>query len=130
MTPLRQDIADARREYDAIRYPGDISRQLLPARMRIRWKNWLIFSGLSASGVAAAAVVAAMMLRPLLMPAVSKSSPYLQIVKNIPLASELEVAIHSLPDVMPSRSEPAEGFRVPIWDDLQWPDLFPSSEHA
>ena len=130
MTPFRQDIAAARREYDTIRCPGDLSRQLLPARMRIRWKNLLIFSGLSASGVAAAAVVAAMMLRPLLMPAASKPSPYLQLVKDIPLASELESEFRSLPGVMtPSKDSPA-GLHLPIWDDLQWPDLFHSSEHA
>jgi hypothetical protein len=96
----------------------------------MRWRNLLIFSGLGASGVAAAAVVAAMMFRPLLMPAASRPSPYLQMVKNIPLASELEVAFHSLPSVIPSRTRPAEGFRLPIWDDLQLPNFFQSSEHA
>lgn len=132
MSPLREEIESARREYAAIRYPGDLATELLP--LRLRWKSLLAFGSLGAGSIAAAAVVAALMLRPLLMPASPHSNARLPLVENIPLARDIKLNLPSLPDVPAElRSlapEPPSDLQ-PFWDDLHLPRFSQSSsEHA
>jgi hypothetical protein len=136
MATLSEEIGAARREYESIRHPGDLSRQLLPSRLRL--KSLLIFGSLAASGIAAEAVIGALLFRPLSMPAPSNLRARLPLVQNLPLAHELKLALPPLPgmpadlslqSVTPSM-EPATGWHVPLLDDLHWPTFSQSSEHA
>lgn len=55
MSKLRPQLDAARREYEALRYPGDLAGQMLPSRPRRR-RRWLL--------AAAAAIVALTVLVP------------------------------------------------------------------
>jgi hypothetical protein len=135
MTPFREEIQAARREYQAIRYPGELSRQLLAPKMR--WKHILVFGSAGLGGIAAAAVVAALMFRPLLMPSPNSGS-HLPLVQDMGLAKGLKFAIPRLPGVPddlslralePDGQSPSQ-MHLPLWDDLHLPHFTPSSEHA
>lgn len=136
MTPFREELQAARREYQAIRYPGELSRQLPAPRMR--WKNIAVFGSVSLGSVAAAAVVAALMLRPLMMPTSPHSGAHLPLMENAGLAKDLKFAIPPLPgvpddlslrDLEPDGQSPSE-LHVPSWDDLHLPHFTQASEHA
>lgn len=132
MSPLREEIQAARREYMAIRYPGGLSAELLP--FRLRWRSLLAFSSLSFGGIAAAAVVAALMIAPLLAPPASHSTSSLPLIDRLPLARDLKsdlLPLDPLPEELKSLvpSSPSD-LHVPTWDDLHLPNFSESPEHA
>lgn len=136
MTSSREELQAARGEYQAIRYPGDLSRKLLAPKMR--WKKVLAFGMASLGSIAAAAVVAAMMFRPVLMPAWPGSGSHLPIVGDLGLPKDLKLAVPPLPGIpqdlslralSPDGQSPSE-FHVPLWDDLHLPHFNQDSEHA
>lgn len=105
MSFLREQLAGARREYDAVHYPGDLLREMLPLplpllpRVRWRWRRIVIFGTLSGGALAAVAVRAALLLRPLLVPATAQPRPYLPLVKEIHLPQKLQFEFPSLPSI-------------------------------
>lgn len=140
MSFLREEFATARREYEAVRYPGDLPHDLLAPRMR--WRGIVLLGAMGASAVAAAAVVAALLLRPLLAPTNSQPRPYLPLVKEMDLPQKLQFEFPSLPSipgvpdnlslrsVTPDLGVPSD-WRIPFWD-APGPRSSPpdSSEHA
>jgi hypothetical protein len=125
MTPLREQLKRYRSEYDSIIYPGDLGREMLSPRMRMR--NMFVLGLLGTSAVAAAAVVAAILARPLMMPASSHPQPYLPIVKEIHLPEKMQFNLPSIPSLpgIPtnlslrdfSNSLLPQGLRVPFLED-------------
>lgn len=103
MSFLREQLAGARRAYDAVHYPGDLSREMLPLPLpllpRVRWRRIVIFGTLSGGALAAVAVRAALLLRPLLMPANAQPRPYLPLVKEIHVPQKLQFEFPSLPSI-------------------------------
>ncbi|HEY2586059.1 MAG TPA: hypothetical protein VGI81_09890 [Tepidisphaeraceae bacterium] len=102
MSILREQLAATRREYEAVHYPGDLSRELLwpPFPLpRMRWRRIVIFGTVGAGTIAAAAVRAALLLRPLLTPADAQPRPYLPLVKEIHLPPKLQFEFPSLPSI-------------------------------
>lgn len=132
MSCLRDELSAARRAYAGTRYPGDLSRELLPLplpALGMRWRGIVIFGTLGAGAAAAAAIVAAMLLRPLLTPATAQPRPYLPVVKEIHLPKKLQFDVPSLPSipglpdnlslraVTPGLGLPSD-WAIPLWDAL------------
>lgn len=102
MSFLRNELAAARREYESLGYPGDLSRELLPLplpRLRMRWRRIVIFGTLGAGTLAAVAVRAALLLRPMLTPADAQPRPYLPLVKEIHIPQKLKFDLPSWPSI-------------------------------
>jgi hypothetical protein len=135
MPHLRQELDAARREYQTVRYAGDLAHQLLPARLRLR--SLAIFGSLGASGIAAAALIGALLLRPLALPGSSRLGGQLAVGQARHITTDLKWVLPPLPNLPANvmvQSRPATdaptGWRLPSWDDLHLPDFSQSSEHA
>lgn len=142
MSCLRDELSTARRAYAGVRYPGDLSRELLPLplpSLRMRWRRIVIFGTLGAA--AAAEIVTAMLLRPVLTPATAQPRPYLPVVREIHLPKKLQFDVPSLPSlpglpdnlslrsVTPSLGLPSD-WAIPLWDALPISNLSDSPEPA
>ena len=135
MPHLRDELEAARLEYNAIRFPGNLAHELLPARLRLR--SMAIFGSLGAGGIAAAALIGALLFQPLAQPGKSPLSGRLTFVQSNRITNDLKLVLPPLPNVpvdvslqsRPATDAPA-GWRLPSWDDLHLPDFSQSSEHA
>lgn len=139
MSPLREQLQSARREYESIRFPGDLSRQVfLPP---VRPRGTFLLTTLGAGAAAAAAVLATLLARPVLTPAASHSRSYVPLVKEIRMPSQMNFELPSLPSVpgMPSHLSlremapslvPPDGIELPSLDDLRVPTFSDNPEHA
>jgi len=142
MTPLRNQLEAARREYQSIRYDGDLPREnLSPAA---RWRGMFLMGAFGAGAIAAAAMFATLVARPLLTPAASHPQTSVPMVRMIKLPSKLDIDIPSMPRMpsipgMPSHLSlremapslvPPEGLHLPSLDEIHMPTMFESREHA
>ena len=67
MSSLRTQIRSAKQAYRTARYPGDLSRELLPApsvlARAVAGRRWVLFGGVGASAAAAAVLLAMLLTR-------------------------------------------------------------------
>jgi len=136
MTSLRQQLLTAGREYDAVRYPGDLAAELL--RSRSRPARGLTVP--AAGAVAAAIILGAMLARPAFSPVPTQQRASLPLVSQVPSGPTLRFALPSIPPlpglsshlaVVPTGrpiSAPRE-FRLPPFSGIQ-PPTFPSKPEA
>lgn len=139
MTPFRKELQLARRAYRSFRYPGDLARQILPARTR--WRGLWVIGVVSAGAVAAAAVLGAFLARPMFLPASAQPNPHLPLVREIHVPERMQFTLPSLPSIpgfsrhlsaapfLPSLTAPAN-VRVPSLGDLPAMPLSAASESA
>jgi hypothetical protein len=132
MTPLRKQLQQAREEYLAARYPGDLASELLPPA---RSRNWRIV-GLIATGAIAASIIVFVSLhamkptkpiqlagRPMTTPAASQdvgfAAPSIAITPNsvdaipsMPMTpSAMDLSLPSMDLSMPAMPS------LPAWDE-------------
>ena len=112
---LREQFKSYRVQYDAIAYQGDLARQIIPSRMRLR--NTLFLGGFAASAIAAAAVVGALLLQPLPLPSSNPSPSSVALVQQIPMSDEVKSEWSSIQNAA-HELFPMEQWHVPSWDEL------------
>jgi hypothetical protein len=139
MSVLRKQLDSARREYQSIRYPGNLAIRLLSQPMRLR--GHFLLGALTTGAIAAAAVLSMMLTRPMLTPAASHSHSLMPLVKNFTLPTKMPFDMPSIPSlpgmpthlsfrVMAPTLTPFEGLHLPSLDDIQIPMFSDNPGHA
>jgi hypothetical protein len=139
MTILRKQLDAARREYQSIRYPGDLAVRFLSQPMRFRGP--FLLGALTTGAIAAAAILSMMLTHPMLTPAASHSHSLMPLVKNFSLPTKMPFEMPSIPPlpgmpthlslrVMTPTLTPFEGLHLPSLDDIQIPLFSDNPGHA
>jgi hypothetical protein len=137
MTLLRKQLESARREYETVRYGGDLVREVLSPPLRLR--GGYVLGVILTGAIAASTFLGAMLPHQLLMPATSH--PRMPLAREFQFPQKMPFAMPSIPalprmaphmslrEMAPSLVPPG-GWHLPSLEDFHLPALFDNSGHA